>query len=86
MLFLLLYLLFSLVSREKLFFFKDFIYLFMRDKERGRDIGAGRSRLPAGEPDAGFSPRTLGSRPEPKADAQTLSHLATPFSFLFFIF
>ena len=26
---------------------KDFIYLFVRDTERGRDIGRGRSRLPA---------------------------------------
>ena len=29
------------------FFLKDFIYLFMRDTQRGRDIGRGRSRLPA---------------------------------------
>ena len=29
-----------------LLFFKDFIYLFMRDTERGRDTGIGRSRLP----------------------------------------
>ena len=41
----------------------------MRDPERGRDIGRGRSRL-CREPDAGLDPRTLGSRPEPKADAQ----------------
>ena len=27
---------------------KDFTYLFMRDTERGRDTGRGRSRLPAG--------------------------------------
>ena len=34
------------------FFFKDFIYLFMRDteRERGRDTGRGRSRLHAGSP------------------------------------
>ena len=33
------------------FFFKDFIYLFMRDPEReGRDTGRGRSRLHAGSP------------------------------------
>ena len=31
-------------------FFKDFIYLFMRDRGRGRDKGRGRSRLPAGSP------------------------------------
>ena len=29
-------------------FFKDFIYLFMRDIERGRETGRGRSRLHAG--------------------------------------
>ena len=38
------------VFRITVFFFKDFIYLFMRDTERGRDIGRGRSRLPAGSP------------------------------------
>ena len=27
------------------FFFKDFIYLFLRDTGRGRDIGRGRSRI-----------------------------------------
>ena len=31
-------------------FLKDFIYLFMRDTERSRDIGKGRSKLPAGSP------------------------------------
>ena len=30
--------------------FKDFIYLFMRDTERGRDTGRGRTRLPVGSP------------------------------------
>ena len=28
-----------------IFFFKDFLYLFMRHTERGRDTGRGRSRL-----------------------------------------
>ena len=32
------------------FFKKYFIYLFMRDTERGRDTGRGRSRLHAGSP------------------------------------
>ena len=31
-------------------FSKDFIYLFMRDRERGRDIGRRRSRLPTRSP------------------------------------
>ena len=46
----------------------------MRDTERGRDIGRGRNRLP----DAGLDPRTPGSRLEPKADAQPLSHPGAP--------
>ena len=35
-----------------LLFFKDFIYLFMKEteRERGRDTGRGRSRLHAGSP------------------------------------
>ena len=40
--------------------------------ERGntsRGSGRGRSRLPAEEPDVGLDPITLGSRPEPKAEA-----------------
>ena len=32
------------------FFFQDFIYLFMRHTERGRDTGRGRSWLHAGSP------------------------------------
>ena len=39
-----------MLSRPFFFFFKDFIYLFMRHRERGRDTGGGRSRLPAGSP------------------------------------
>ena len=36
---------------------------------RSRLSGRGRSRLLAEEPDVGLDPRTLGLRPEPKADA-----------------
>ena len=54
-----------------------------RERERGRDIGRGRSRLPSREPNVGLSPRTLGSCPEPKADDQPLSH---PGISVFFIF
>ena len=50
----------------------------MRDTERGRDIGRGRSRVPAGSPMLGLDPGTLGSQPEPKADAQPLSHPGAP--------
>ena len=58
-----------------LFFFKDFIYLFDRDRDSQRERehkqrewerkGQARSGR---EPDAGLDPRTPGSRPEPKAD------------------
>ena len=37
-------------------------------------LGLQRSR----EPDMGLDPRALGSRPEPKADAQPLSPLGPP--------
>ena len=60
-------------------FFKDFIYLFMRNRGGGgRDVGRGRSWLHAGKPDVGVDPRTAGSCPEPKADAQLLSHPGVP--------
>ena len=58
-------------------FFKDFIYLFMRYRERGRDIGRGRSRLHTGNlmwnsiPDPEL-------HAEPKVDAQRLSHPGVP--------
>ena len=55
----------------------------MRDTERGRDRGRGRSRLPAGSPhDAGLDPRTPGSHPGWKADAQPLSHPGIPNTFI----
>ena len=57
------------------FFFKGFIYLFMRDPEkRGRDTGGGRSRLHIESPMLDSIPGPLGSGPEPKADAPPLSH------------
>ena len=49
-------------------FFKDFIYLFMRDREteRGTDVGRGRSRLHAGSPTwdsvPGLQDQALGRR------------------------
>ena len=47
----------------------------MRDTERERQRHRQREKqAPCREPDAGLDPRTLGSHPEPKADAQPLSH------------
>ena len=52
-----------------LFLFKIYLFIHERHRERGRDIGRGRSRLP---------PRTPGSQPKPKANAQPLSHPGVP--------
>ena len=46
-----------------------------RQRRRQRE-----KQAPCGEPDVGPDPRTLGSRPEPKADAQLLSHPGIPMS------
>ena len=48
-----------------------------RDREREREQTQHRQRekqAPCKELDAGLDPRTLRSCPEPKADAQLLSH------------
>ena len=37
-------------------------------------------QAPCREPHVGLDPGTPGSRPEPKGDAQPLSHLGIPFS------
>ena len=55
-------------------FLKDFIYLFMREARHRQ----GEKQVPCGEPDEGLDPGTPGSRPEPKADAQPLSHPGAP--------
>ena len=59
-----------------LFILKYFMYLSMRDTERERQ--AEGEAAPCREPDAGLDPRTPGSRPEPEADAQALSHPGAP--------
>ena len=54
------------------FFKKDFIYLFMREREREREMQRHRQReeqAPSREPDVGLDLRTPGSRPGPMADA-----------------
>ena len=59
-------------------FFK-ILFIYERHRERGRDIHRGRSRLPQGSSMWDLNPE-LGSRPEPKADAQPLSHPGVPFT------
>ena len=51
----------------------------MRDTERERQRHRQREKqTPSGEPDVGLDPRTPGSCPELKADAQPLSHPGIP--------
>ena len=48
------------------FFFKDFIYLFMRDTHRKRERQRHRQRqkqTPCREPDVGLDPESPGSGP-----------------------
>ena len=49
----------------------------MRHTGRGGDIGRGRSRIPVGSLIRDSIPKP-GSRPEPKADIQPLSHPGAP--------
>ena len=58
-----------IASYSFLYFFKDFIYLLMRDTDRQRHRQR-EKQAPFGEPNAGLDPRTPGSHPEPKADTQ----------------
>ena len=64
--------------KENLFYKKYFIYLFMRDTERGRYIGRERSRLPAGSWMRNLILGPQGHTLSVKADAQPLSHLGIP--------
>ena len=57
-----------------LFMYLDFIFIYLREREHkmGKNAERGRSRLPTeqGAPrKVGLDSRTLGSHPEPKADA-----------------
>ena len=56
----------------------------MRDTQRERQRHRQREKqAPSREPDAGLNPRTPGSQPEPKADAQPLSHSGAPRIYIF---
>ena len=67
---------FSITSEVQIFL-KDFIYLFINERQRGRDRQR-EKQTPLGEPDVELDPRTLGSQPEPKANAQPLRHPGAP--------
>ena len=57
------------------FFFKIFIYLFMRHTEREKQRHRqAEKQAPCMEPDVGLDPRTPGLCPGPKAGTKPLSH------------
>ena len=51
------------------------VYFLIHEKQRHRQR---EKQAPYGEPNVGLDPRTPGSGPEPKADAQPLSHSGVP--------
>ena len=53
----------------------------MKDTEREAETQAEGEARSLWRADIGLDPRTLGSRPEPKADAQPLSHPGAPLTF-----
>ena len=61
-----------------LLFFKILKNLFMSDTQKEAETQAEGEAGSLQEPDAGLDPETLGPRPEPKADAQPLSHPGVP--------
>ena len=70
------------MKEEKFSFYKCTLCTVVRDWEmfnRGRDRERGRKKqAPYWEPDAGLHPRTPGSQPGPKTDAQPLSYPGAP--------
>ena len=78
---------FEMIPNYLVIFFKGFTYLFMKGTERERQRHRQRlKQAPCGEPDAGLNPRTPGSCPELKADAQPLSHPGAPILQFYFMF
>ena len=57
--------------------FLKILFLHKRHRERQRHRQR-EKQAPCGEPNAGLDPKTPGSQPEPKADAQLLSHPGIP--------
>ena len=67
---------FSVGVKIVLFFFFKILFIYERHThtEREAENRQREKQAPCREPDAGLDPRRLGSQPEPKADAQPLSH------------
>ena len=57
--------------------FRSYLFIHERHRERQR-CRQTEKQAPCREADAGLDPRTLGSCPEPKAEAQPLSYPGVP--------
>ena len=69
----------AVTGTDRSFFFFLRFYLFIHERHRVRQRHRQREkRAPCRDPDAELDPRTLGSCPELKADAQPLSHSGVP--------
>ena len=73
-------------KKPLVFFCLDFIYLFMTDTQRRQRHRQREKQAPCREPDVGLHSKTPGSRPEPKADDQSLRHPGSTLLSLLFSF
>ena len=70
-------------STHSYFFFLKILFIYSWETQReGKRHRQREKEAPYGEPDAGLDPRTLELWPEPKAEAQPLSHPGCPYTFL----
>ena len=61
------------------FLLKKILFIYSGETHRERQRHRQREKqAPCGEPDVGLDPRTPGPGPEPKTDAQPLSHPGAP--------
>ena len=63
-------------------FFRFLKFTHKRHTQRQKLMQREENQAPCREPDMGLDPETPGSRPEPKADAQPLSHPGAPDHYL----
>ena len=67
------------VSLVTIFFLRFYLFIYERHTEKERQRHRQRQKqAPCRESNVGLGPGTPGSHPEPKADAQPLSHLGGP--------
>ena len=60
-------------------FFFNILLIYSRETQREGQRHRQRGKQPpCKEPDVGLDPKIPGAQPEPKADAQPLSHLGLP--------